>query len=385
MVHQVVEIDPVEAGRPPPAGDLAVDVVEPERQVRQRDAERRSPRAIPVAIASAAAPLASQRRPASPGAPRARAGPPATSRRPPTAARPAAPASCRSRGAGPSGPAPAARRASGESVGSSRHRRGPPVGAIRRELVDRVAPDDAVAVGDLLAIQGLRPASQGASSRPRVGSNSTAVSGTGGQSSRCVKPDSPEPLDDLPGRLAAAARARSVAGGPAPSCRGAGCRSRDGPGRRSGPCRQVRADPAADAVGRLAAVEELLGRSRGRAPRRGRAAPGPRARLASKPSATSRIADQQPARQRSADPTSVLASQATPTASGPTRDQDEPHALPLGQADHQEARSPARRSPGPAAAAAPAAAPAGTAGRPARTGARSCRTGRAGASAARAP
>ena len=58
VVHQVVEIDPVEAGRPPPARDLAVDVVEPERQVRQRHAGDETPRACRSSSASRAAPAA---------------------------------------------------------------------------------------------------------------------------------------------------------------------------------------------------------------------------------------------------------------------------------------------------------------------------------------
>ena len=53
VVHQVVEIDPVQAGRAAPAGDLAVDVIEPEPRWTPRHAESRSPRASPVPIASA--------------------------------------------------------------------------------------------------------------------------------------------------------------------------------------------------------------------------------------------------------------------------------------------------------------------------------------------
>ena len=38
MVHQVIEIDAVQADRSSPAGDLAVDMVEPETEVGQHDA-----------------------------------------------------------------------------------------------------------------------------------------------------------------------------------------------------------------------------------------------------------------------------------------------------------------------------------------------------------
>ncbi len=45
VVHQVIEIDAVQADRAPPAGDLAIDVVEPEAQVGQHDS-RHEQRAI---------------------------------------------------------------------------------------------------------------------------------------------------------------------------------------------------------------------------------------------------------------------------------------------------------------------------------------------------
>ena len=55
VVHQVIEINAVQADRSPPAGDLAVDVVEPEAQVGQQDARRRRQMRSPVPIATAAA------------------------------------------------------------------------------------------------------------------------------------------------------------------------------------------------------------------------------------------------------------------------------------------------------------------------------------------
>ena len=50
-----------------------------------------------------------------------------------------------------------------------------------RQFKDRVMAQHAVSICQIPAKQWLSSASQGASSRPRVGSNSTAVSGIGGQ------------------------------------------------------------------------------------------------------------------------------------------------------------------------------------------------------------
>ena len=54
-MHQVIEINAVQADGSPPAGDLAVDVVEPEAQVGEQDARQRSRCDRPVPIATAAA------------------------------------------------------------------------------------------------------------------------------------------------------------------------------------------------------------------------------------------------------------------------------------------------------------------------------------------
>ena len=66
MVHQVVEVDAVQADRSAPAGDLAVDVVEPEAQVGQHDADDEQG-AIAGADRNAAARATTRARARSPG------------------------------------------------------------------------------------------------------------------------------------------------------------------------------------------------------------------------------------------------------------------------------------------------------------------------------
>ena len=207
MVHQVVEIDAVETCRPSPAGDLAIDVVEPERQMRQSDAGD-EPRAMHrSSIASVAASARRQcherhlmRREAEPdGQPG-----PVNRRRPRDPSRqPVADLAV------PlfldASPAARQRRIRLTEMG---HRRSLRPGESAPSGVDRVAADHTVGVGDLLVIEGRSFASQGARSRPRVGSNSTAVSGTGGQSRRCVKPARSRWSTTAPGRLAAPSQAR---------------------------------------------------------------------------------------------------------------------------------------------------------------------------------
>ena len=115
MVHEVVVIDAVQARGPVPAGDLAVDVVEPEAEVRP--ARRRAGNPIESRCRwPRLRPDSPGARPASPGGPRAPAGPPARSRRWPSAAPSAGPASCRSRDAALS----ARSAASSSRVGSRR-------------------------------------------------------------------------------------------------------------------------------------------------------------------------------------------------------------------------------------------------------------------------
>ena len=107
VVHQVVEIDAVEARRPAPAGDLAIDVIEPERQVRQHDAGH-EPRARTRHERQRRRTARRQRQErhlvGREAEPDRQPGP--VDRR--SAARPAAPASCRSHGTAPSGRSTAA-------------------------------------------------------------------------------------------------------------------------------------------------------------------------------------------------------------------------------------------------------------------------------------
>ncbi len=236
-------------------------------------------------------PSTSARPPPSPGAPRAPGGPPARCRRRPTGGRPAAPASCRSRGAAPCGPGPAVRRgrawrprAVGGRVaaevatviaGSLRVAAGcqPVVG----QLVDRVAAEDAVAVGQVLAVD-RRPAGQPGGQQPAEG----RVELDGVLRHRRAEHQVGEARSVAAARRSrpAARRggpARSGDGGPAPSCRGGGCRSPGGPGRSPGRRPAGARGPSPDLVRRLAPRQERLGRlaPRDHAPRRDAPAPRP--------------------------------------------------------------------------------------------------------------